>query len=205
MRKGSAKHPRPIEASVRGCDVAVGPLISGKCGRVALKNELLLVLYLCPRFVRIKELFGATKQFRIWTKVSLVNVTMMTNNEGHYSRISISRWKRDQGKAGDHIAIDNVIISSTRSLFALAAQYLEIVPLERILRLSPFEIILCFCDKGAKWTNLHVRFRVPVKTVSLSLATQNFLSVLKHAIVVAIPAGKLLLGGYIRHTYVHGR
>src|SRR5205823_2707859 len=85
-----------------------------------------------PGFVRIIFLHCLGNLCGSRTEVLLINAALLVHDEGHDARISVFGGPGYEGEAGDHVAVDDVIVPAARRVFALALENLEKVAVERL-------------------------------------------------------------------------
>src|SRR6185369_6680763 len=107
------------------------------------REDLFLVLHRDPGLIGIEELDGIRKLDRLWTKVLLIDHSVMTDHERLHAGHAVLCRKRDQREAADHCALDDKIHLAKRRCRSLTFQHLEEVTVERFstIRVAP-------CNRG---------------------------------------------------------
>src|SRR6185295_2818958 len=66
----------------------------------------------------------------IWTKVLLINASLLIDDEGHDTRLTVFRRPCDHRESADHISVDDIVVFAAGGVLPLASEYLEIVAME---------------------------------------------------------------------------
>jgi len=80
----------------------------------------------------------------------------MTAHKSHDARITMISRKSDKCKTSDHVAINNVVISTTGGICTLARDDLVVITLEWIARFTTFQIIFRIGNQWAEWAEFFI-------------------------------------------------
>jgi hypothetical protein len=97
-----------------------------------LLSECFRAQYGAPAVARVVFRHGYGNVSGLFAQVLLVDRTVLVDNEGHDSRISVFGGIGENGKPTRHLSIDDVILCATLCLVSLFGQYLEVVAVERL-------------------------------------------------------------------------
>jgi hypothetical protein len=75
-----------------------------------------------PSLIRIIQRHACCQLLRIFSKVFLVNYTVMVHDKGHDPGIVIFGRIGKDGKASDHLALDDVVIGTPWSVLPLGGK-----------------------------------------------------------------------------------
>lgn len=80
-----------------------------------------------PSAVRIEAEDAFDTFFCIGSEVLFVNDAGMADDEGLHARLGVAHGPGDQGKACNHVTVDDIVVATPGNLIALGAQYPEAV------------------------------------------------------------------------------
>src|SRR5215471_3963310 len=120
-------HRRPgTEASstrITGlCAPSCRPVREGITGR-SIRREL-------PRRVRVVGGHFAHFLRGVRAKVTLIDAALLVDDEGHDARVAIGGGPGHQGEAGNHVAVDDVVVFAAGGMLALPGEDLVEVAME---------------------------------------------------------------------------
>src|SRR5271169_4417695 len=107
---------------------------------------------LFPTGARIKRRHLGANLSGILSEVLLVYSPVMADDERHHAAFAIHVGIRDHRKAGNHAAVDHVVVCAAGCALALAGENAEVIPTVRITRYVPLEIRGTLGDQRPKGT-----------------------------------------------------
>src|SRR5262249_48294713 len=132
---------------------------------------------------------------RVLAQILLVDLALMADNERHHAGVAIIRWHGDGGEAGDHVAVNDVVVAPARRILALPREDAIVVALVGIAGLVLGQVARLLGDEGPEGARLvRIILRLPVETVLLAGAADELLGIFEDIVAVAIRAGILHLG-----------
>src|SRR5438045_2489336 len=66
------------------------------------------------------------------SEILLIDAALLINNESHDARVSVGGRPCDEGKAPDHVSVDDIVVFATRRMLALTSKDFEQVTMERL-------------------------------------------------------------------------
>ncbi len=85
-----------------------------------------------PRLVGIESLHGPGELGGLWTKILLVDDSVVTDHESLHSRDPVLGGKSDEGKAADHHALNHEVQLAERRCRSLPFENSEVVAVKRL-------------------------------------------------------------------------
>ena len=125
---------------------------------------------------------------RLGSEIALVDDAVLIDDERHHAAFAVFGGVREQCEAGDHAAVDHVVVSAAGRVRALLRQDPEVVAAIRISVHVALEVGRGLGDQRSERALLFVlgRVRRPVQAVVLAGRAGELLRVLQHAVAIAI-------------------
>jgi hypothetical protein len=169
-----------------------------------------LVFGLRPGVVGVEGADRVGDGFGFWAEVFLIDLALLVDKEGHDAGIAPFGGPGDEGEAGDHVAVDDVVVFAAGGVLALAREDFEVVTVERCGRVGQGFVFAAVAfeaglgDERAEWA-LFVRIaRGPVEAVVGALVAAEALGLFEDAVAVTIFAAVFALGVHIGPANVNG-
>src|SRR5512134_274364 len=129
----------------------------------------------------------------VGAQVLLQDLAVVAALERHDAGAPVVSGPGDEREAGDHVAVDHVVVSAAGRIGALLRENAEVVAAEWFALLAAFKVLLGRGGEGAERTLDAVGSGRPVEAVLSALAAPEPLGEREHAVAVVVGAGVLAL------------
>ena len=121
----------------------------------------------------------------------------MTDLEGHHPGLAVLRRPGEHGEAGDHVAVDHVLVGAAGGVLGLPLEDAVVVAAIGIAKLLALDQRADLGNERAEGADRLAGRRRPVKAIPLARGTDHALGILQDLVAVAVSARIFDLGLYV--------